>query len=174
VLASLLATCCILGALSACRSAPRGSDLAGAWSVREIEFVSASGRSLISSPQPGQAIFTERHYSLLWVQTPQSLRSFQQRWVPTDAEKIQRYGEIVVNSGEYMIESDSSVILRPRVSRVPEFVGGRMSYAFRIRGDTLWLSSLDEYSFDGVQAPWAAAGNTFTLKFVRAEALNLK
>ena len=101
-----------------------------------------------------------------------SLRAFEERWVPTDAEKIQRYGEIVVNSGTYTVGGESSITLRPTVSRVPEFMGGGTMLAeYRVVGDTLWYTQVDEYSFDGVQTPWAAAGGRVTLKFTRAEAL---
>lgn len=40
---------------------------------------------------------------------------------------------------------------------------------YRRSADTLWLTWLDEYSYDGVQAPWAAAGDHVTLKLVRVE-----
>lgn len=156
-----------------CRAAPSaGSGLAGVWQVQEIEVTSSNGSTVNRDPQPGQAIFTGSHYSLVWMPAATGLRAFEQRWVPTDAEKIQRYGEIVVNSGAYVMDSDSLITLSPLVSRVPEFMGGgRMLYRFCVAGDTLWLTSLDEYSFDGVQAPWASAGARTTLRLTRIEAV---
>jgi hypothetical protein len=146
------------------------SSLIGVWQVEEIEFISPSDTSTNPNPQPSQAVFTTSHYSLVWMPGTTGMRAFQQRWVPTDAEMIQRYGEIVVNSGVYTVESDSLLTLRPVISRVPEFMdGGRLQYGYRLVGDTLWLTSLDEYSFDGVQAPWAAAGNRVALKLIRVE-----
>jgi hypothetical protein len=99
------------------------------------------------------------------------MRAFKERWFPTDEEMIQRYGEIVVNSGTYR-QADSTITARPVVSRVPEFMdGGTLLYEYRVLGDTLWLTSLDEYSYDGVQAPWAVAGNHVTLTLTRVGVL---
>jgi hypothetical protein len=78
----------------------------------------------------------------------------------------------VVNSGVYTVDNDSLMTLHPVVSRVPEFMdGGRLLSGNQAVGDTLWLTSIDEYSFDGVQAPWAEAGNRVALKLVRREHL---
>lgn len=148
------------------------SGLAGVWRVEELQFISPADTSTNPSPLPSQAIFTASHYSLVWMPGTTGMRAFQQRWVPTDSEKIQRYGEIVVNSGVYTVDNDSLITLHPVVSRVPEFMdGGRLLCGYHTVGDTLWLTSLDEYSFDGVLAPWAEAGNRVALKLVRREHL---
>lgn len=147
------------------------NELAGVWRVTMLEFQSPTDSSINSDPQPGQAIFSDSSYSLVWM-PGSGMRSFQERWMPTDAEKIERYGQIVVNSGMYSIENDSLMTLHPLVSRVPEFMGGgTLTYVYRLSGDTLQLTSLDEYSFDGVQAPWAAARNLVTLTLERVEDL---
>ncbi|HET7038619.1 MAG TPA: hypothetical protein VFH97_01950, partial [Gemmatimonadales bacterium] len=154
------------------RPAATDPGLVGVWQVRHLRRESPSGRSENSNPLPGQAVFTESHYSLIWMPGETALRAFRERWLPTDAEKIQRYGEIVVNAGTYSVENDSLITLRPAISRVPEFMGGgRLLYGYRVHGDTLWLTSLDEYSYDGVQAPWATAGDRRTLTLVRVERL---
>ena len=149
---------------------PATSDLIGVWRVSRVDFNTSGSIRANPSPHPGQAIFTRSHYSLTWIPGETNMREFQNRWIPTDAEKIQRYGEIVVNSGSYTVDQDSLVTLRPVVSRVPEFMGGgKLIYGYRIRGDTLLLTSLDEYSRDGVQAPWAASGTRVTISLVRVE-----
>lgn len=146
---------------SACSSPPdaagRQAGLEGVWQVRELEFNSSDGTRVNGDPLPGQAMFSSAHYSLIWMPGDSGLRQFEARWTPTDAEQVRRYGEIVVNSGHY-VRQGSALTLWPSVSRVPEFMGGgRLLYQYRRRADTLWLTSLDEYSYDGVQAPWAAA-----------------
>ena len=158
---------------SACQQPPSTEGaLSGAWSIQEIEVTSAGETTVTPDPQPGLAIFTESNYSLVWMPGITSLRAFEERWVPTDAEKIQRYGEIVVNSGTYTVGAESSITLRPTVSRVPEFMGGGTMLAeYRVVGDTLWYTQVDEYSFDGVQTPGAAEGGRVTLRFTRAELL---
>ena len=123
--------------------------------------------------EEGQAVFAGSHYSIARIISPDSsMRAFEQRWTPSDAEKIQRYGEIVVNAGQYELTDDSTMVLRPTVSRVPEFMrGGHLVYRYELAGDTLWLTSIDEYSFDGVQAPGAAAGRRITLRLSRLVAV---
>jgi hypothetical protein len=145
-------------------------DFIGVWEVQQLEFSSPTGTEINPTPQPGQAIFTRSHYSLTWMPGETGMRAFRERWIPTEAEMVQRYGEIVVNSGVYEMGEQGKVTLRPTVSRVPEFMrGGYLLYEYRVLGDTLWLTSLDEYSFDGVQAPWAASGNGVTLRLSRVE-----
>ena len=156
--------------IAACVRAPDADHLVGVWQVRRLETKTSGGIAVNATPHPGQAIFTRSHYSLTWIPGETNMLEFQQRWVPTDAEKIRRYGEIVVNAGSYEFDHDSLIVLRPLISRVPEFMGGgRLIYAYRVNGDTLTLVSLDEYSRDGVQAPWAAAGTRVTLTLIRVE-----
>ena len=163
VLASLMAICCV-----GCWAAPSPETrLLGVWQIQVIENITASGSSINNSPQPSLAIFTASHYSLIWMPGTTGMRAFKQRWLPTDEEKIQRYGEIVANAGTHT-PSDSTITLQPVVSRVPEFMaGGRLLYEYRVQGDTLILTSLDEYSYDGIQAPSAAAGNRVKLTLKR-------
>lgn len=153
--------------LIGCQSEEMGmQSIGGVWTVAAIE----TGTGINRDPEPSQAIFSGDHYSLLWISGDSSMRAFSERWVPTESEMVRRYGEIVVNAGNFEVQDDSTLVLRPEVSRVPEFMGGgRLIYRFRHARDTLWLASIDEYSFDGVQAPWAAAGNRVTLVLVRAE-----
>jgi hypothetical protein len=68
--------------------------LVGVWQVRRLETRTAGGTTMNPDPHPGQAIFTRSHYSLTWNPGKTNMREFQQRWVPTHAEKVQRYGEI--------------------------------------------------------------------------------
>ena len=96
------------------------------------------------------------------------MRQFTTRWVPTEEEMIKRYGEIVVNSGTYTIDGEF-LVLRPTVSRVPEFMGGVLYYEYAIEEDRLILSSYDEYSYDGVQTPGAEQGNTVKLTLEKVE-----
>lgn len=163
----------LLGLCSAgCWTSPSAEHaLLGVWQIQKIESTGSAGTSINENPLPSLAVFTRSHYSLAWMPGTTGMRGFNERWVPTDEEMIQRYGEIIVNSGTYT-RTDSEITARPVVSRVPEFMGGgRMVYEYRVDGDTLWLTSLDEYSFDGIQAPWAAAGSRKTLTLKKVEDL---
>lgn len=77
-----------------------------------------------------------------------------------------------MNSGTYELAGDSLITLHPVVSRVPGLVGGgTLLYEFNVVGDTLNLTSLDEYSYDGTQAPWAASGSRVKLTLTKVENL---
>jgi hypothetical protein len=162
----LIVTFFLLGCLP---NSSMDNALLGVWQIQKIETKTLNGSSVNSDPQPSLAIFTESHYSLVWMPGATGMRAFKQRWMPTDEEKIQRYGEIVVNAGTYTL-SGSTLTAHPVVSRVPAFMGGgKMLYEYPVEGDTLWLTTLDEYSYDGKQSPWAAAGTRTTLTLNRAE-----
>lgn len=163
VLVSLITICCV-----GCRPAPSPENgLLGVWQIQVIENITGDGSSINNSPQPSLAIFARSHYSLIWIPGTTGMRAFNQRWFPTDEEKIQRYGEIVMNAGMYT-RTASTITVYPVVSRFPEFMGGgRLLYEYQVQGETLILTSLDEYSYDGIKAPWAAAGNRVKLTLMR-------
>jgi hypothetical protein len=135
----------------------------GVWQIKDLASKDGSGR-MDSKPIPSLFIFTPHHYSMVWVGGTELQRTFAERWSPTDAEKIERYNSLVVNSGTYEIE-DSTITVCPIVARVPEFMGGTLVFEYRVEDDILWLTMVNEYSYDGVQAPWVAdnAGLILTL-----------
>jgi hypothetical protein len=128
----------------------------GVWQVREIARQDTSS-SHSQNPLPSVFIFTEHHYSMMWLPSVESQKSFAERWSPTDEEKIERFNSLIVNAGTYEIKG-STLTAHPVVARIPDFVGGKLLCEFRIENDTMWLKFVDEYSFDGVQAPWVKSG----------------
>ena len=94
---------------------------------------------------------------MVWVFGAETQRCFAERWNPTDAEKIELFNSLVVNSGKYEIEG-STLTAHPIVARIPDFVGGKLICEYHIEKDTMRLKFVDEYSFDGVQAPWVKSG----------------
>jgi hypothetical protein len=141
-------------------------DLVGVWQVKEIARQGGSG-PITAKPLPSIIIFTSRHYSMMWVFDTDPTRSFAERWSPTDTEKIDRFDSLVVNSGIYEVEG-STLTAHPLVARIPEFVGGKLVCEYRIENDTMQLQFIDEYSYDGVQAPWVAKGGLI-LTLIRVE-----
>lgn len=131
-------------------------DVVGIWQVKEIARQGGSG-PIAGKPLPSIFIFTPRHYSMVWVFGAETQRSFTERWNPTDAEKIERFNSLVVNSGTYEIK-ESTLIAHPVVARIPDFMGGKLICEYHIENDMMRLKFIDEYSFDGVQAPWVASG----------------
>lgn len=141
-------------------------DILGVWQVREIARQDVA-RSHVEYPLPSVFIFTEHHYSMMWLPSVESQKSFAERWNPTDQEKIERFNSLIVNAGTYQVEG-STLTAHPVVARMPDFVGGTLICEFRIEKDTLWLKFVDEYSFDKVQAPWVKDGG-LTLILGRVE-----
>ena len=140
-----------------------GRSIVGVWKVVEIatdyesppEVGAETSRVYPNKdPLPSQIIFTRRHYSMIWSAGTEAMRAFSVRWQPTDGEKLRRFGEVGMNTGTYEVE-DGILQVRPSVARVPEFMGGSMTYACKWDEDNLILTLLEEYTFDGVPAPWA-------------------
>jgi len=142
---------------------PGQNSIIGVWKVVEIatDYGSAPDIGPKTSqvepnlhPLPSQIIFTNSHYSMIWMPGKEAMTAFAIRWQPTDEEKLRRFGEIVMNTGTYELR-DNLLTVHPRLARVPEFMGGRMVYDCKWSGDHLILTLIDEYTFDGVKAPWA-------------------
>jgi len=129
--------------------------LEGVWQIRET--ASKGGGPANRNPLPSLVIFTPGHYSMVWMFGSEAPRSFAKQWFPTDAEKIARYDTLGVNSGTY-VKGQGKLTMTPIVARVPEFIGGTIEWEYRLSGDVLVLTFLDEHSFDGVQAPHAKSG----------------
>ena len=91
---------------------------------KEIGRQGSSGSSA-DKPFPNLIIFTRKYYSMIWIFGPEAKRPFAKRWSPTDAEKIQRFDSLVVNAGTYAVEG-STLIARPLVARIPDFMGERV------------------------------------------------
>jgi hypothetical protein len=143
------------------------TEIVGVWQIKDISSQSTN-KSLTKDSIPSLFIFTPQHYSMVWVLSDDPQRSYAERWKPTDTEKIRRYDSFVVNSGTYEIK-DSFLTAYPIIARVPEFMGGKLVCEFKVEGDTLQLKLVDEYSFDGMQAPWVASGNGLILTLVCAD-----
>jgi len=128
----------------------------GVWQIKEVARQGDSG-TLVNKPFPSIFIFTPHHYSMVWIFGTEHKRPFAERWKPTDAEKIERFDSLVVNSGTYEVDG-STLTAYPVVARIPDFMNGKLVCEFHIEEDTMRLKFVDEYSFDGVQAPWVTSG----------------
>jgi len=138
--------------------------LEGVWQIQQI--TPKDGGPVNRNPLPSLVIFTPEHYSMVWMAGSEAPRAFAKHWVPTDAEKIARYDAILVNSGTYET-GQGKLTMTPIVARVPEFIGGTIEWEYRLSGDVLVLTFLDEHSFDGVQAPHAKSGGGVILSLDR-------
>jgi hypothetical protein len=139
----------------------------GVVGVWEIDQVHHGDRLITDQSLPSLFIFTHDHYSMLWVLAAKPEQPFAKRWEPTDEEKLKRFNSLIVNSGTYEIAGDT-LTMHPVVARVPDLVGGKQIGVYNTTNDTMRLHFVDEYSFDGVQAPWVAGGG-LSLTLVRIE-----
>jgi len=152
-----------------CHFAPEHSEdqLQGVW--KRIESRRSQGGEETVNTSLGQNlyIFTEGHYSIVSLRTSGPPAGYETPWQPSEEEKCARYDAFTVNSGVYEV-SDSTVVIRPIVARAADFVGGTASYRYRIAGDTLWLRMVEEYSPEGIPAPWVGT-RTSESKLIRLE-----
>src|SRR5438132_12717107 len=96
----------------------------GVWKVTEI-VVSGENASNVLNPQPGLIIFTQKHYSVMWVPGNQPRTLFKEE-NPTNEEKIAAYDSFVANSGTYEV-AEGILTLHPMVARSPNFMSGGVS-----------------------------------------------
>lgn len=143
------------------------NSLEGVWKVIHIRSVWGGNENVNAAPQPGLAIFTKRHYSMVWIPTAQSRKPSAKRWFPTDGEKIHDFNTVIVNSGTYGLK-DSILTTYPVVAKTPEFMGGWAAFNCRVSGDSLWLTGTDIFSCDNVRDPGVDQVRT-TIQFVRVE-----
>ncbi len=125
-------------------------SIMGTWQVSRIDRDYRD--KPILEPQPSLIIFTDKHYSMFWTRGESSMRAFRNRWVPTDEEKLKRFGEIVVNFGTYVLEG-SELRTYPIAAKTPETIGGFWVYDVNWSNGDLVLTMLDEVSYDDVRNP---------------------
>ena len=133
-------------------AADDGSPLEGAWRVAEIRYVWDGGEAPIRTPQPGQFLFVDGSYSMVWHQQFKRQPDYADAWRPTDPERIAAYNGIVVNSGTYELRGDTLITL-PAVAKSVEFEGGEARWLWRAEADTLWLRSGVTRNYKGEMDP---------------------
>jgi len=138
------------------------NELYGVWSLVAIEPGDES--PVVDPSQPGLYIFAERHYSAVFTLGGDARAKAAISFQPTPEEMVAQYETIIVNTGTYEISGDT-VRFTPVLAKSPGFVGGYQVSAFRVEGDTLFLSQDEMVAVDGVSPP--DFGGTLTL--VRVE-----
>lgn len=135
----------LLGVAPGRAAGPRPLEsLHGAWRVIQKSLTSQDSTATDSSPQPGLVLFTERHYSLMYVEGNKPRTQFTDPARPTDAEKVEAYDTFVGHSGAYTV-SDSMVAMQVVVSKAPYLMGTDLRssfarFAYHIAKDTLRLT----------------------------------
>jgi hypothetical protein len=136
--------------------------LRGAWTLINSSLTTGDKTTTDSSPQPGLVLFTDRHYSLMYVEgsAPRMPFADPNPSRATDAEKLAAYDTFSGHSGSYLV-SDSMVEMQVVVSKWPNLMVTNLRstfarFAFRLAGDTLRLTR-------------RGPGAVFTMTLLRAE-----
>ena len=125
---------------------PSIPQLHGAWKLVHSSLAGRDTTIINSSPQPGLVIFTERHYSLMYVEGSAPRVPFADPARPTDAERLRAYDTFVGHSGSYSVV-DSIIQMHIVIAKHPSMMGTELrtsfaQFAYRILADTLWLGSV--------------------------------
>ena len=117
--------------------AERNPVLQGAWVVTSWEV----GGETVAEPQPGLIVFTETHYSMMYVDVAEPREQYAGEEM-TDAEILGAYGTLTANSGRYEV-SGNQLTTRAYVAKDPNYMGtwpeNAETYTFQVEGETLHL-----------------------------------
>ena len=128
------------GGLSGAAIALRSPSIEGVWQAVEVTMTGPGARS-ITPLQPNLSIITAKHYSHI------EIHSDAPRPILTDAENASAddlrrvWGPVAAEAGTYELSS-GAFVTHPVVSKNPAAMtkGSFTSYAYRVAGDTLWLT----------------------------------
>ncbi|MBB6095827.1 hypothetical protein HNQ60_004718 [Povalibacter uvarum] len=118
-----------------------GDGIRGVWRVTEFASrIPGAQWESRGAPYLSQYIFTEKHYSYLYVPGPNPRKRFAgDPNKPTDAEKVEAYNSLVAATGTYSL-SGQTLTLRALVHKNPNEMGEvRLTYTVDLDGDTLQL-----------------------------------
>lgn len=137
---SMLSIAAVAG-LSAAAIGTRESSVEGVWRTAEVK-TTGPGAQTITVVQPNLAILTAKHYSRLEIHSSQVRPNLVDAAKATADELRQVWGPVVAEAGSYETKSGNVLTLRPVVAKNPASMaaGSYSTYAYRIAGDTLWLT----------------------------------
>lgn len=120
-------------------SAHEQESIRGVWKLTELASrAPGAGWEARPTPQLSQYIFTEKHYSYLYVRGSEPRKKFAgDPNNPTEAEKAEAYGSFVAATGTYSL-SGRTLTLSALVHKNPnEMDGVSMTYTVELDGNTL-------------------------------------
>lgn len=115
-------------------------SMEGAWQAVEVSLTGPGART-IRPLQSNLAIFTARYYSHIEIHADGPRPSVADPAKASAEELRQAWGPVVAEAGSYEL-SGGSFTTHPVVAKNPAAMakGAFTSYAYRIAGDTLWLT----------------------------------
>ncbi len=141
----LIAVLCA-GMASSCSNEPENVAIRGVWHVVERSFTSNGSTRREASPQPGQYIFAQRHFSV------QEIRESRPRDLFTaetsDSARLAAFDVFHAHSGTYQA-TDSTLTITPTLAKSPNSMdGSSYTYNISMSGDTLRIKRV---SGDGTE-----------------------
>jgi hypothetical protein len=162
-----IAVVAFLVGVVACSGQPASppDPLNGAWRLVTLHLVFADGKRVEVPSHESLVIFADGYYSVGYAFGEAASVPYAERWHPSDSEKVDRFGSVIVNAGSYRIR-DSHLEARPLFALAPEFVDGEGVFSFAFAADTLELTWERSIAFDGLEYP--SRGAVTLLRLVRA------
>ena len=117
--------------------APPRNPLVGAWRIVEVTMVDSTTRTDFTQ---SQYTFTERHYSAEFSVGRKPWTVGRGAPPPTDSAIVDVWKNMVASSGSYD-RTDSTYTTHPVVGKDPQANYGGRTLAYRLRGDTLFLTA---------------------------------
>lgn len=159
----------ILSASSVVPFAKSKPSIQGVWRVIEVTTTGPDGFHN-REPQPGLFIFTRRHYSIIRDGSREVRPTVTDPNNITAAEALAIFGPLMAQSGSYEV-TDTTLKVTPMVAKVPPpngRYGGSNSWTFKVGGDTLWLTQLDDLK-ERLAGLGGKTPNPMTLRLIRVE-----
>jgi hypothetical protein len=130
-----------------------------------MQLIFVDGKRVEVPSHESLFIFADGYYSIGYAFGEAGSAPYAERWHPTDSEKLNRFGSVIVNAGSYRI-TDSQIEAHPLFALAPEFVGGTGVFSSAFAADTLELTWEHSIAFDGLKYP--SRGTVTLLRLVRA------
>jgi len=137
--------------LAACQPSPPAGEevnpLEGAWRITGFSFTQRDTSYTHTNPQAGLFLFTEGHYSMMWVSIdePRPLVAGDVPLIgtldPTDTEKVASWDTFIAQSGTYEA-TDSTIMYRPVAAKNANLMaaGGPLMDRYELVEDMLYLT----------------------------------
>jgi len=128
------------GGLSGAALASRSPAIEGVWQAVEVTTGGPEAQTL-SPLQPNLSIITAKHYSHIEIHSNAPRPVVADVGKATADELRLAWGPVAAEAGSYEL-SEGSLVTHPVVSKNPAAMarGSFTVYAFRVAGDTLWLT----------------------------------
>jgi hypothetical protein len=137
---SILAVTAV-GAMGGFALESRSPSIEGVWRASEITLTGPGART-ISPVQPNLAIITAKHYSRLEIHADYARPNLADASKASADELRQVWGPVVAEAGTYETSDGKLLTLHAVVAKNPATMqpGSFSTYAYRLAGDTLWLT----------------------------------